>query len=316
MANQYSIDNFRSDVLDLPTLDFDTLTYEGRRERRQSINELIAKLPKTTKGKPDLSGADLSGLNLAFADLFRANLSGANLDGAILYQAGLQFTNLEGAIMTGADLRGVEALGANLSEADVTGACLDPIDFGESFVYPNFSVANLLRIKGLLAGRQDSEGNTIPSFIQVDSYTKLIEDERPKEGCLDELLILFLFSETLDAAVKQFEESPDTSAIIKCIDTKVEEWSQFFESCRPKQDEPVARIPLGDGLTLVVEAQAFSAWHTNILQKIPCQYGWIQTDLTSGDSYPASYAWRDSIRDQISSSMLALQALKNNRSLG
>ena len=314
MANQYSIHNFRRDVLALPRLDLDTLTDEARRERRQSIEALINKLPKTSGGNPDLSGANLSGLNLAFADLFGAKLSGAKLSGAILYLAGLQYTNLEGAIMTGADLRGVQVLGANLSEADVTGARLDPIGSGENVIYPNFSVANLLRIKGLLAGSQDSEGNKIPSFIQVDLNTTLIEDERPKEGCLDELLILFLFSETLDAAVKQFEENPDTSAIRKCIDTKVGEWRQFFESCCPKQDEPVARIPLGDGLTLVVEAQDFEVWCNNIVDKINYQYGWIETDLNE-ETIPQFYEWYESIKNQISNSMLALQALDNGTSL-
>jgi len=72
----------------------------------------------------DLSGADLTGINLAYADLTRANLSWANLTGVQLGQANLSGANLAGANLTGAKLNMADLTGANLSGARLLDARL------------------------------------------------------------------------------------------------------------------------------------------------------------------------------------------------
>ncbi len=67
----------------------------------------------------DLSDANLTGINLAYADLSKANLARANLAGVQLGQA-----NLSGANLTGADLTGAKLYMANLTGANLSGARL------------------------------------------------------------------------------------------------------------------------------------------------------------------------------------------------
>jgi hypothetical protein len=322
MDSLYSKENFRTYVQALPPLDLDKATLDERRERRKLIRGYIDNLPKTPEGKPDLSGADLSGLNFAFADLFRVDLTGADLTGASLYLAGIQFANLENAIMRNADLRGVQAFSANLTGADVTGARLDPIvSDGKSPIYPNFLVANLLRIKGLLGGSQDSDQETPKRFIQIDNGTTLIDDERPEKGFPDELLIFFLFNENLNNALDKYLENQATvdssqegySAVKGSIDNAIGEWERFFESCEPKSNESVVTVPLGNSLNLVLEARNFDAWRNDIIGEIRLQYGWIIADLSQGDD-PASYRWRESVRDKIHESAVLSGGIfaKNN----
>ena len=72
----------------------------------------------------DLAGCDLSGANLAFANLVGADLSGANLSGAILGLAFLSGANLAGANLAGAFLDAAFLDGAVLTEANLAGAIL------------------------------------------------------------------------------------------------------------------------------------------------------------------------------------------------
>jgi hypothetical protein len=325
MGTPYSIQDFRCDVQALPPLDLDKATAEERSKRGKLIREYIDNLPKTPEGKPDLSGADLSGLNFAFADLFGVDLTGADLTGASLYLAGIQFANLENAIMRDTDLRGVQAFSANLTGADVTGARLDPIvSDGKSPIYPNFLVANLLRIKGLLGGSQDSDQQTAERFIQIDHYTTLIDDERPEKGFPDELLIFFLFNENLNNALDKYLENQATvdssqegySAVKGSIDNAIGEWERFFESCEPKSNESVVTVPLGNSLNLVLEARNFDAWRNDIIGEIRLQYGWIIADLSQGDD-PASYRWLKSFSDNTPANLgLLREMIKKNDGLG
>ena len=78
---------------------------------------------------PDLSGANLSGRNLALADLNdmhlgRAYLLGANLSGANLSYSDLREANLCRTILVGANLLGAGLAYANLVKADLTSANL------------------------------------------------------------------------------------------------------------------------------------------------------------------------------------------------
>lgn len=73
--------------------------------------------------RPDLSTADLHGLNLVMADLRHAILRGAdlslaNLEGADLREADLNAANLVGARLIGADLQGADLRGTDLRTAE------------------------------------------------------------------------------------------------------------------------------------------------------------------------------------------------------
>jgi uncharacterized protein YjbI with pentapeptide repeats len=77
--------------------------------------------------KPDLSNADLSGVNLRTANLSRADLCEANLGGADLFKADLTEARCIKARLNPADL-----LCANLSRADLTWADLTEADLTDA----------------------------------------------------------------------------------------------------------------------------------------------------------------------------------------
>ncbi|WP_134497796.1 toll/interleukin-1 receptor domain-containing protein [Microvirga pakistanensis] len=79
--------------------------------------------------RPDLSGADLAGADLIEADLSGADLTRANLIDVNLTGADLLWTNLTGAdllwaILIRANLTGAKLIGANLTKAKLIGADL------------------------------------------------------------------------------------------------------------------------------------------------------------------------------------------------
>lgn len=76
----------------------------------------------------DLSGADLGSANLSGTELFLANLSGADLSGANLKRTNLTKANLSGANLTGANLSGANLSQSKLINANLTGAILDKAD--------------------------------------------------------------------------------------------------------------------------------------------------------------------------------------------
>lgn len=95
----------------------------------------FANLNRLNLSEADLSRAHLGGANLAKSYLSCTNLSGANLnsvnlDGADLFEANLSgadltHANLSKANLNGADLRGCCLNGADLSEADLSGVNLN-----------------------------------------------------------------------------------------------------------------------------------------------------------------------------------------------
>ena len=70
----------------------------------------------------DLSGANLSGVNLNDADLSDAGLSNADLSDAGLSNADLSAANLHGADLSGANLYFADLDDADLSKANLRGA--------------------------------------------------------------------------------------------------------------------------------------------------------------------------------------------------
>jgi len=73
---------------------------------------------------PDLTGANLQGLNLMRANLQQANLKGVDLREANLKQANLLGINLEGADLVRANLKGADLRQASLRGANLVGARL------------------------------------------------------------------------------------------------------------------------------------------------------------------------------------------------
>lgn len=100
---------------------------------------------KNTRVVPDLSGADLSDLNLAGADLARADLTGAKLGGTNLSGANLARAKLFRADLSQADLSRATLFKANLSQSDLAGANLNGADMSGAFlIRANLSGASLL----------------------------------------------------------------------------------------------------------------------------------------------------------------------------
>ena len=90
----------------------------------------------------NLSGANLSSIELTQADLRGANLSGANLSSAELTQADLRGANLSGANLSSAELtqaflNEANLRGANLSSAELTQAFLENIFWDEDTKWEN-----------------------------------------------------------------------------------------------------------------------------------------------------------------------------------
>ena len=79
----------------------------------------------------DLSGTELSHLNLRDCNLIGANLEGANLSHSCLEGAKLVIANLENANLYQANLRKAKLIGAKLTNTYLEGADLTFADFGE-----------------------------------------------------------------------------------------------------------------------------------------------------------------------------------------
>jgi uncharacterized protein YjbI with pentapeptide repeats len=91
----------------------------------------------------DLSWANLHGVNLAGADLYEANLHGVNLAGADLYEANLRYADLHGADLTRACL-----CWTNLRQADLSEANLNEANLNDSNLYDaGLQRANLTKAK-------------------------------------------------------------------------------------------------------------------------------------------------------------------------
>jgi hypothetical protein len=115
--------------------------------------ELRANLSRVDLAFADLSRADLSDLDLTGRNLFKAKLIGANLSGA----------NLSKANLFGADLGSAYLIGTNLFEADLTEAQLQ----GAYLYTANLTRANLTR-SNLIGANLHKADLTETSFVYAE----------------------------------------------------------------------------------------------------------------------------------------------------
>ena len=99
------------------------------------VNLAGANLAKADLTGARLAGANLSGANLTRARLFRADLSQADLTRAVLFKANLSQADLAGANFNAADLSGAFLIRANLSGASLMGACLKGANLGQASLF-------------------------------------------------------------------------------------------------------------------------------------------------------------------------------------
>jgi len=102
--------------------------YDGRPIDLTGANLAGADLTSALLVRVDFTGTDLAHSNLYGADLSGARLVRANLTGAALSGARLTNADLTHARLTGADLYGADLSGADLSGADLTDARLTDAD--------------------------------------------------------------------------------------------------------------------------------------------------------------------------------------------
>lgn len=93
----------------------------------------------STYGDRDLSGVNLAGKSLAFANFQNANLQGANFERAVLMAAQLASADLTGANLQDALLINANLESANLTDANLSGAVL----FGANLYKANLNGAKL-----------------------------------------------------------------------------------------------------------------------------------------------------------------------------
>ena len=127
--------------------------------------------------KPDLCGANLSGIYLIGANLSEVDLTAANLSNAKLIGADFRSANLSRANLSRADLFAADLRNTDLSRADLFAADLRRADLSRA----NLSMANLNRVQ--LSEVQARETNFSQALLtgaciedwQIDSQTNFFK---------------------------------------------------------------------------------------------------------------------------------------------
>ena len=135
------------------------------------------------EGSIDWSNCMLAGANLSNLELSYANLSGSVLYGANLYNTNLSGANLSGSVLYGANLYNTNLSGANLAGADLIGknlVLLDPLSSSNSLELMSKSGFADMGIPGqlILSHTFGTEGDGImqlkkPAGIAVDGDGKI-----------------------------------------------------------------------------------------------------------------------------------------------
>jgi hypothetical protein len=118
----------------------------------------------------DLTGADLSGLNLTDAFLRFSDLSGANLAGTNLHDADLISVKLNNANLTGADLTKASFSDTDFGGANLTGANLSGYHYVSDFI--NFQGANLTDANLDSRDLKGCDSSIYDSYDRYDSFDK------------------------------------------------------------------------------------------------------------------------------------------------
>src|ERR671911_279945 len=125
--------------------------------------------------EPNLTRADLSGRNLSEVNLRRAELSEANLTGADLSGTNLSEANLSRADLMGANLTGAKLTGADLREADLSGADLSGADLSGA----DLSTASLTQEE--LEPAIGDENTRLPAELNPPAHWGVKTEEQAKE---------------------------------------------------------------------------------------------------------------------------------------
>uniref|UniRef100_A0AAU2V2U3 Pentapeptide repeat-containing protein n=1 Tax=Streptomyces sp. NBC_00003 TaxID=2903608 RepID=A0AAU2V2U3_9ACTN len=129
----------------------------------------------------DFRGADLSGGDFTSSWFTEANLAGVRLTEAILYRADLQSANLSGADLTGADL-----VRANLDEAVLRSARLDGADMVKASLHGvDASGASFrgTKIMGASLFRVDLRGADLTDAVVFhNSFRVMVDDATVVRG--------------------------------------------------------------------------------------------------------------------------------------
>ena len=128
----------------------------------EKLQEILRKHTLWLNCDPGGEKADLSGVDLRRANLYRADLRGVDLSGTDLYKADLRRTDLRGVNLRYADLRNADLNSANLYRANLSSAILLKADLsganlnGADLSGTNLRDANLYEVSLLKANMTDA----------------------------------------------------------------------------------------------------------------------------------------------------------------
>jgi hypothetical protein len=176
---------------------------------KDEIEDVLEKHLLYTLGKEDGKKANLSGANLSEIDLPKINLSGADLSEANFFKANLSEANLSEANLSKANLSKAHFYRANLSrtnlfEAHFYRANLSETNFSEAYLDgANFYKANLSKAdfyKASLYGTNFFGANLFDSnfyrsiFCETNFYGANLTEAKIKFRCLPSIKMLLSFN--------------------------------------------------------------------------------------------------------------------------
>jgi uncharacterized protein YjbI with pentapeptide repeats len=130
-------------------------------------------LERTDLANANLVGANLRGVTISGAILTHANLTGADLSLALLDSAVLRMASMAGANLTEANLLNADAGGAILPDADLRGANLTGANLSNATLFQaNVSEALLLdaNLTGALLSGADLSGANLTNALLIGAY--------------------------------------------------------------------------------------------------------------------------------------------------
>lgn len=131
---------------------------------KDKSGKTLVEIPYNYLIKGNLSGLDLADADLKWSYMTDINLSGANLTGAELSFTDLKGANLTGANLTGANLTGAILFKANLSQANLTGADLTGAIF---------DLSNLSGTEGIFYANFDKRDYTLVIWRKGEAFQVL-----------------------------------------------------------------------------------------------------------------------------------------------